>query len=184
MHIDRLESHILSSILHIGHEGADWPLVIEDFQGITHELFLEPGDMLFYESSKIMHRRPRRFEGSWYSSMFLHYQPVGWDLATIAMDTTYRIPPDWDVTKPEEGLDELYTEIGRFFEPGCVDLWCGLKHAEQWRGPAGLAQLGKAVCTGSASRSGTTTADRVDDTLTPGHMDHDAGAPTGGAGEL
>mmetsp|Transcript_39576 Transcript_39576/g.105579 ORF Transcript_39576/g.105579 Transcript_39576/m.105579 type:complete len:173 (+) Transcript_39576:494-1012(+) len=172
MHIDRLESLILSSILHIGHEGADWPLVIEDFQGITHELFLEPGDMLFYESSKIMHGRPRRFEGSWYTSMFLHYQPVGWDPA-IAMDTTYRIPPDWEATRR-----------GRFFEPGCEDLWCGLKHAEQWRGPAGPAQLGKAVSTGSASTSGTTNSDRVDDTLTSGQMDHDAGAPIGGAGEL
>mmetsp|Transcript_774 Transcript_774/g.2037 ORF Transcript_774/g.2037 Transcript_774/m.2037 type:complete len:161 (-) Transcript_774:114-596(-) len=86
------------------------------------------------------------------------------------MDTTYRIPPDLDVTKPEEGLDELYTERKTKFEPGCEDLWCGLKHADHWRGPAGLAQLGKAVCTGSASRSGTTTADRVDDTLTSGQM--------------
>lgn len=31
--------------------------------------------MLFYESSKCFHGRPHKFNGSWYSSVFVHYYP-------------------------------------------------------------------------------------------------------------
>mmetsp|Transcript_14660 Transcript_14660/g.47164 ORF Transcript_14660/g.47164 Transcript_14660/m.47164 type:complete len:353 (+) Transcript_14660:74-1132(+) len=153
MHLDLSHSHVVSSILHVGHD-VNWPLVIEDFDGTTHEVFLEPGDQLFYESSKVMHGRPRRFEGSWYASVFLHYRPVDWR-SEIDEDAMYRIPPGWRETKPlDEGLDELKVNGVMFLEPGCENLWCGLRHAEQWRGPAGLAQLGKAVSTGSVSTLG------------------------------
>lgn len=37
---------------------------------------LEPGDLLFYESAKCMHGRPRPFKGKYYSSIFIHYLPV------------------------------------------------------------------------------------------------------------
>ena len=59
MHIDKTDSHIISSILHVDHDadGEPWPIVIEDFQGNTNEVFLESGDMLFYESSKCLHGR-------------------------------------------------------------------------------------------------------------------------------
>jgi len=153
MHLDQSDTHVVSSILHVGHD-VNWPLVIEDFDGSTHEVFLEPGDQLFYESSKVMHGRPRRFEGSWYASVFLHYRPVDWR-SEVDEDAMYRIPPGWRETKPlDEGLDELKVDGVLFFEPGCENLWCGLRHAEQWRGPAGPAQLGKAVSTGSVSTLG------------------------------
>ena len=53
MHIDESSTHIVSSILHVGHdpEGEPWPLVIEDFHGNTNEVYLETGDMILYESS-------------------------------------------------------------------------------------------------------------------------------------
>ena len=41
---------------------------------------LEPGDMLFYESAKCMHGRPRPFKGKYYSSIFIHYLPVRTEL--------------------------------------------------------------------------------------------------------
>jgi hypothetical protein len=31
----------------------DWPIFIEDLNGNTHEVVLTPGDILFYESSKV-----------------------------------------------------------------------------------------------------------------------------------
>ena len=39
MHVDESATHIISSILHVGHdpEGEPWPLVIEDLHGNTHE---------------------------------------------------------------------------------------------------------------------------------------------------
>ena len=59
MHVDKTNTHIISSILHVDHDadGEPWPIVIEDFQGNTNEVFLESGDMLFYESSKCLHGR-------------------------------------------------------------------------------------------------------------------------------
>ncbi len=85
MHVDKCESHIISSILHVDHDNdpdsEPWPIVIEDFQGNTNEVYLESGDMLFYESSKCVHGRPRRFTGKWYSSIFLHYYPADWNVS-------------------------------------------------------------------------------------------------------
>ena len=78
MHIDKPNTHVISSILHIDHsdDSEPWPLVIEDFQGKTNEVYLESGDLLFYESSKCFHGRPKKFNGSWYTSVFSHYYPA------------------------------------------------------------------------------------------------------------
>ena len=48
MHIDESSTHIISSILHVGHdpEGEPWPLVIEDLLGNTHEVYLETGEKM------------------------------------------------------------------------------------------------------------------------------------------
>jgi hypothetical protein len=85
MHVDKSETHIISCILHVDHdddpESEPWPIVIEDFQGNTNEVHLESGDMLFYESSKALHGRPRAFKGKWYSSLFVHYYPQDWDVS-------------------------------------------------------------------------------------------------------
>lgn len=39
MHVDKIEDHVISAILHVGHEYDDesepWPLVIESFDGTT-----------------------------------------------------------------------------------------------------------------------------------------------------
>ena len=44
---------MISSIFHVDHEYDDddepWPIVIESFDGTTHEVALRPGEMLFYE---------------------------------------------------------------------------------------------------------------------------------------
>ena len=85
MHVDKSNTHIISCILHIDHdpESEPWPLVIEDFQGNTNEVVLESGDMLFYESSKCLHGRPKRFKGKWYSSLFVHYYPAeDWNVSS------------------------------------------------------------------------------------------------------
>ena len=94
MHLDKAQTHIISSILHVDHGENDepWPIVIEDFHGNTNEVFLESGDMLFYESSKCVHGRPAKMEGEYYSSLFSHYYPTDWDTEKISLDNHYRIP--------------------------------------------------------------------------------------------
>ena len=80
-HCDRLNTHVVSSVVHIDHDGEPWPLVIEDHEGESHEIVLEPGQMLIYESASCPHARPQPFQGSHYSSVFVHFRPIeGWDI--------------------------------------------------------------------------------------------------------
>lgn len=69
VHVDKPKTHVISFILHIdsSEDSEPWPILIEDLQGNTHEVLLTSGDILFYESSKCFHGRPRQFKGTWYS---------------------------------------------------------------------------------------------------------------------
>ena len=105
MHIDQRTTHVISGILHIDHsdDSQPWPLVIEDFDGNTQLVILEKGDMLLYESSKCLHGRPIPFNGSWYTSLFLHYSPLEdkalWNDSTLRKveeEPHFAIPPHWN----------------------------------------------------------------------------------------
>lgn len=142
MHLDKSSTHIISSILHVDHGKDDepWPIVIEDFHGNTNEVYLESGDMLFYESSKCFHGRPAKMNGEYYSSLFTHYYPKGWNAKEVELDVHYRIPHHWAevIARPEgedyvEELDLVETSVK---EPECPDAWCGLKNTKKWYGPA------------------------------------------------
>jgi len=80
MHYDKVQTHVISSIVHIAHEYDDdnepWPLEIEDHDGNLHAVSLEPGQQLFYESAKCLHGRMTEFKGKYYGSLFLHYQVI------------------------------------------------------------------------------------------------------------
>jgi hypothetical protein len=80
MHVDRSDTHIISSILHIDHkydnDDEGWPIEIEDYNGKTHAVDLKPGQMLHYESAKCFHGRPKVLKGKYYASIFIHYRPA------------------------------------------------------------------------------------------------------------
>ena len=96
--------------------------------------------MLFYESSKCVHGRPREMKGkdSWYTSIFTHYTPVGWEDKDPLGNMARRIPPIWDFHNPREEGDpeEILNPDGTFIEPTCEDKWCGLKNSIHYHGPA------------------------------------------------
>jgi prolyl 4-hydroxylase len=76
-HRDRDETHIVSAIINIDKEvREDWPLVIEDHNQKKHEVFLDPGEVLFYESAKLLHGRPYPLKGKSYANIFCHYKPL------------------------------------------------------------------------------------------------------------
>merc|ERR1719235_505253 len=80
MHVDQapVGTHVISSILHVDRDVDEpWPLVITGYDGRTVEVDLQPGQLLFYESAKCIHGRPRPLRGRWYSSLFMHYRPAG-----------------------------------------------------------------------------------------------------------
>lgn len=139
MHVDKGQTHIISFILHIdsSEDAEPWPIFIEDFHGRTHEVVLTPGDMLFYESSKCFHGRPKRFRGSWYSSIFVHYYPShGWYEKNHALEAHYAVPPEWDTQPPAEKQYRHLQMVGTSLtEPGCPNDWCNSVDAVTWSGP-------------------------------------------------
>eukprot|EP00536_Pseudo-nitzschia_multiseries_P008952 jgi/Psemu1/66768/estExt_Genemark1.C_2380036 len=127
MHIDRPQTHVISFILHIdSSEDADpWPILIEDYHGNTHEIVLTSGDIVFYESSKVFHGRPHRFNGSWYSSVFVHYYPkYGWAENDHSSERYYAVPPVWQ-SRPEHHFEVPLKMVGTALtEPSCPNSWC------------------------------------------------------------
>jgi hypothetical protein len=150
MHTDELETHVLSLILHIdsSDDAEPWPIVIEDFEGNTHEVTLTPGDVLFYESSKCFHGRPRPLSGTWYSSVFVHYTPVGYSsTADHNLEAHYAVPPHWndagaaprilDTVKDASKNPPLLRMAGSsMHHPDCAGNWCvATGTLKRWSGP-------------------------------------------------
>eukprot|EP00035_Acanthoeca_spectabilis_P005981 m.119363 g.119363 ORF g.119363 m.119363 type:complete len:293 (+) comp13292_c0_seq2:36-914(+) len=94
-HVDRVATHIISSILHIDRDVDEvWPLMIHDNEGVPHTIDLLPGKMLFYESARLLHWRPGTLKGRYYASSFMHYRPIGWEVTHE--DAVASLPPGWD----------------------------------------------------------------------------------------
>lgn len=140
LHTDKPTTHIISCILHIdsSDDSEPWPIIIEDFLGNTNEVVLAPGDMLFYESSKCFHGRPQNFQGSWYSSIFVHYFPVSeeWRTKDRELEMHYGVPPGWaSDTKWPSDYPKLEIKGTSMREPECKPKnWCA--DTVKWHGPA------------------------------------------------
>jgi len=79
-HLDKPWSHVISAILNIGQEvEEDWPLFIKDHNDRSHKVVLRPGEMIWYESARLLHGRQWPMKGKLYDNIFLHYKPrVAW----------------------------------------------------------------------------------------------------------
>ena len=55
----------------------DWPLFIQDNRGEDHEVILKPGEMILYESARLIHGRPRPLRGHYYDNVLVHFKPRG-----------------------------------------------------------------------------------------------------------
>lgn len=163
MHIDKMQTHIISFILHIdsSDDAEPWPIFIEgqsneslilspmlnclmflscsikDFHGNTHKVILHSGDILLYESSKCWHGRPKRLNGSFYSSIFAHYYPKGdWYSKNHELEAHFAVPPIW--AEPHEGPrhhNRLQMVGTSMIEPDCEHQWCRVANSITWSGP-------------------------------------------------
>jgi hypothetical protein len=77
-HVDREQTHAASLIINVAQTNVqeDWPLEIYDHGGRLHEVIMEPGDILYYESARCIHGRMRPFRGDSFVNIFSHYRPV------------------------------------------------------------------------------------------------------------
>jgi hypothetical protein len=85
MHVDTVNTHVVSAIINVDQAvEKDWPLLILDHDGFEHNVIMQPGDMVLYESAKLLHGRPDVFIGDHYDNIFIHFRPVaGWDYSWI-----------------------------------------------------------------------------------------------------
>jgi hypothetical protein len=141
MHVDIAQTHVISFIYHVAAalDAEPWPLMIEDYWGRTHAVILTPGDILFYESAKVAHGRPTKFNGSWYTSIFAHYYPAGdWAATDHIKESVFAIPPSWSVdpdpaeTSPHPRMAMRGTS---YSEPDCPNYWCRSTDTINWSGP-------------------------------------------------
>jgi prolyl 4-hydroxylase len=73
-HVDTLITHHISSIIVVDKKiDKDWPLDIQDHQGRWHKVYIEPGEMVLYESAICQHGRTEPFEGEYFRNFFIHY---------------------------------------------------------------------------------------------------------------
>lgn len=57
--MDTLSTHVVSAIINVDQEVTrPWKLLILDHEDQEHELEMTPGDMVLYESAKLLHGRP------------------------------------------------------------------------------------------------------------------------------
>jgi hypothetical protein len=53
----------------------DWPLQIKDHAGVVHSVLLKPGEMVWYESARLVHARMKPLKGRSFENIFVHYMP-------------------------------------------------------------------------------------------------------------
>lgn len=92
-HVDRVSTHVYSVIIHVARENltAEWPLEVYDFNGEVKTIDMGPGQILFYQSAKLVHGRPVPLRGDLYANLFCHFQPAtGWEFKMEAGDQLHR----------------------------------------------------------------------------------------------
>jgi prolyl 4-hydroxylase len=81
MHYDKFVTHHVGSIICVDKDlnGADdWPLHLIDYQGKEQLIYLNVGDIVFYESAKLLHGRPTPLEGNSFSILMYHLSIDGY----------------------------------------------------------------------------------------------------------
>jgi hypothetical protein len=80
-HVDREETHAASLIVNIAQSQIrePWKIEIYDFGNRLHEVEMNPGDIVYYESARCLHGRMKPLEGGFYVNLFAHYRPKGGD---------------------------------------------------------------------------------------------------------
>jgi prolyl 4-hydroxylase len=78
-HCDKKNTHVISAIIHLD-DASDkpWNLYIEDHHFRPHNVTMEYGDIVLYESTTCLHGRPEPFEGESHCNMYVHFKPERW----------------------------------------------------------------------------------------------------------
>jgi hypothetical protein len=100
-HVDRINTHAVSLIVNIaqGNLTEPWTVEVYDHANRLHEVVMEPGDIVYYESAKSLHGRNTPLAGGYYANLFTHYRPIG--------------DPLWYSKDNPEGTPEPLMDVGK-----------------------------------------------------------------------
>jgi len=124
-HVDRETTHAVSLIVNIaqGNLTEPWPVEANDHADRLHEIVMQPGDIVYYESAKSLHGRNRPLSGpnAYYVNLFTHYRPVG-DPRWMDKPNTPGTPEPILETDGECRLEKVrMTEVGPNKQLGMVE---------------------------------------------------------------
>eukprot|EP01031_Cornospumella_fuschlensis_P032222 gene32222-38973_t len=78
-HVDRLPL-VSSAIIQVAQDVDEpWPIEVYDHSGRAHNVTMQPGDMVLYESHTVLHGRPFPMKGRFYANVFVHFKPLDHD---------------------------------------------------------------------------------------------------------
>ena len=73
MHTDRKDTHHISVNMSVDLDGEPWFFDIVDHDGNKHQVLIEPGECVYYESAICLHGRETPFNGNYYANMYCHF---------------------------------------------------------------------------------------------------------------
>ncbi len=73
MHVDRKETHHISVNMSVALDGEPWFFDVVDHNGNEHQVLIDPGECVFYESALCLHGRKTPFNGNYYANMYCHF---------------------------------------------------------------------------------------------------------------
>lgn len=99
-HVDREATHAASLIVNIaqGNVTEPWRVEIHDHADRLHEVVMQPGDIVYYESARCLHGRNTPLKGGYYANLFTHYRPIG--------------DPKWYLKENPPGTPEKLIDVG------------------------------------------------------------------------
>lgn len=73
MHTDKKDTHHISVNMSVALDGEPWIFNIIDHAGVEHEILIEAGECVYYESALCKHGRVTPFKGNYYANMYCHF---------------------------------------------------------------------------------------------------------------
>jgi len=127
-HVDRLPL-VSSAIINIAQDvDEDWPIEVCGHDGKMHNVTMEPGDLVLYESHTVVHGRPFPLKGRFYANVFIHFEPVGREIREY---TKKFFDADGNLT-----TTQIKFEVPKYILPGT-------KEEKQWHTKGAITEDSK-----------------------------------------
>lgn len=80
LHVDNMETHAFSAIYQVDQRGMDesWASDYVTHQGEEGKAYLQPGEVLLYESASSLHGRRSPLRGDEFANLFFHFRSPNW----------------------------------------------------------------------------------------------------------